>query len=208
VGTFLGAAIFNILGGIPFLPLQTLWLNFSVGLFQNLGLGLGKPREGLMALRPRPKNEPVLGNRLFIWLIINGLLMTVGTLAVIASNAKDANLAHTLGITTFALFNLFFSLETADEDRSLFSGEILRNPPLLKWSGLSVLTIILTPQFGPLQNLLHTKSLTLGQWGVCLLVALSIVVLSEVKKALKIRTLPEAKPNTTPVAPQPSLQAP
>jgi Ca2+-transporting ATPase len=207
VGTFLGAAIFNILGGIPFLPLQTLWLNFSVGLFQNLGLGLGKPREGLMALRPRPKNEPVLGTRMFIWLAINGLLMTVGTLAVLAANSTDADLAHTLGITTFALFNLFFSLETADEDRSLFSGEILRNPQLLKWSGLSVLTIILTPQFGPLQNLLHTKSLTLGHWGVCLLVALSIIVLSEVKKALKIRTLPESTPSTTPVAPQPSLQA-
>ena len=207
VGIFLGAAIFNILGGIPFLPLQTLWLNFSVGLFQNLGLGLGKPREGLMALRPRPKDEPVLGARMYIWLVVNGLLMTVGTLAVIASNSKDANLAHTLGLTTFALFNLFFSLETADEDRSLFSGEILRNPQLLKWSGLSILTIILTPQFGPLQNLLDTKSLTLGQWGVCLLVALSIIVLSEVKKALKIRTVPESTPSTTPVSPQPSLQA-
>jgi Ca2+-transporting ATPase len=144
---------------------------------------------------------------MYIWLVVNGLLMTVGTLAVIASNSKDANLAHTLGLTTFALFNLFFSLETADEDRSLFSGEILRNPQLLKWSGLSILTIILTPQFGPLQNLLDTKSLTLGQWGVCLLVALSIIVLSEVKKALKIRTLPEATPSTTPVSPQPSLQA-
>jgi P-type Ca2+ transporter type 2C len=206
IGVFLGAAIFNILGGIPFLPLQTLWLNFSVGLFQNLGLGLGKPREGLMALRPRPKNEPVLGTRMYIWLIVNGLLMTVGTLAVIGSNSKDANLAHTLGLTTFALFNLFFSLETADEDRSLFSGEILRNPQLLKWSGLSILTIILTPQFGPLQNLLDTKSLTLGQWGVCLLVALSIIVLSEVKKALKIRTVPESKPNTTPPSTQPTLQ--
>jgi Ca2+-transporting ATPase len=207
VGIFLGAAIFNILGGIPFLPLQTLWLNFSVGLFQNLGLGLGKPREGLMALRPRPKNEPVLGTRMYIWLVVNGLLMTVGTLAVIGSNSKDVNLAHTLGLTTFALFNLFFSLETADEDRSLFSGEILRNPQLLKWSGLSILTIILTPQFGPLQNLLDTKSLTLGQWGVCLLVALSIIVLSEVKKALKIRTLPASTPSTAPVSPQPSLGA-
>src|SRR5438034_926798 len=32
VGIFLGAAIFNILGGIPFLPLYTFWLNHSVRL--------------------------------------------------------------------------------------------------------------------------------------------------------------------------------
>ena len=29
IATFLGASIFNILGGIPFLPLQTLWINFT-----------------------------------------------------------------------------------------------------------------------------------------------------------------------------------
>ena len=207
VGVFLGAAIFNVLGGIPFLPLQTLWLNFSVGLFQNLGLGLGKPREGLMALPPRPKTEPVLGRRMMIWLVINGLLMAAGTLAMIAFNSGDAAVAHTVGLTTFALFNLWFSLETSDEDRSLFSGEVLRNPQLLKWSGLSVLTIILTPQFGPLQNLLDTKPLTLGQWGVCILVSLSIVVLSELKKALKIRTLPASKSVASQPSPGPLPQA-
>lgn len=39
--TFLGAAIFNILNGIPFLPLQVLWLNFTVDLFEAIGLGPG-----------------------------------------------------------------------------------------------------------------------------------------------------------------------
>ena len=45
IGTFLGASIFNILGGIPFLPLQTLWINFTVDVFQAIGLGWSKPRE-------------------------------------------------------------------------------------------------------------------------------------------------------------------
>ena len=48
IATFLGASIFNILGGVPFLPLQTLWINFTVDVFQAIGLGYGKPREGLM----------------------------------------------------------------------------------------------------------------------------------------------------------------
>ncbi|HMJ81077.1 MAG TPA: HAD-IC family P-type ATPase, partial [Candidatus Dormibacteraeota bacterium] len=36
--TFLGSSIFNILSGIPFLPLQTLWVNFTTDVFQALGL--------------------------------------------------------------------------------------------------------------------------------------------------------------------------
>src|SRR3954467_5189262 len=37
--TFLGASIFNIVGGVPFLPLQTLWVNFTTQVFQSVGLG-------------------------------------------------------------------------------------------------------------------------------------------------------------------------
>jgi Ca2+-transporting ATPase len=58
--SFLGAAIFNIAGGVPFLPLQTLWINFTTLLFQGLGLGYGQPATGLMARKPRPPDRPIL----------------------------------------------------------------------------------------------------------------------------------------------------
>ena len=60
IATFLGASLLNILGGIPFLPLQTMWLNFTVNVFQAIGLGYGQPREGLMAVPPRPKDQKIL----------------------------------------------------------------------------------------------------------------------------------------------------
>ena len=50
--SFLGASILNIAGGVPFLPLQTLWINFTTLLFQAIGLGYGKPAEGLMERSP------------------------------------------------------------------------------------------------------------------------------------------------------------
>ena len=40
--TFLGAALFNILGGIPFLPFQTLWVNFTVDRFRGHWSGDGR----------------------------------------------------------------------------------------------------------------------------------------------------------------------
>ena len=84
IGTFLGAALLNILGGIPFLPLQTMWLNFTVNVFQAIGLGYGEPREGLMAVPPRPKEQKIIPPRLMRWLVFCGLVMAAGTLGVLA----------------------------------------------------------------------------------------------------------------------------
>ena len=57
-----------------------------------------------------------------------------------------------MGLVTFSFFNLFFSLETADPERTIFSSELLDNPMLLKTTGLSILTIFLATEFGPLQR--------------------------------------------------------
>ena len=82
--SFLGASIFNIAGGVPFLPLQTLWINFTTLLFQAIGLGYGKPADGLMERKPRPPDRPILTRGLLIWLVVVGLVMGGGTLGVIS----------------------------------------------------------------------------------------------------------------------------
>ncbi len=58
--TFLGASILNIASGVPFLPLQILWVNFTTQVFQSIGLGYGAPGEGLMERRPRKPEQPIL----------------------------------------------------------------------------------------------------------------------------------------------------
>ena len=205
IGTFLGAALLNILGGIPFLPLQTMWLNFTVNVFQGLGLGYGKPREGLMGVPPRPKAQKIVPRRLMTWLVAIGLLMAAGTLGVMAwaTNAfpsENSVIAQTMGVTTFALFRMFSSLETADEDESLFSGSILANRPLLIATGLSVATIILATELGFLQKFLGMVSLTGQQWLICIGVSLSLIVVEEARKLLKIRTGDEPAGSTAALA--------
>ena len=66
-------------------------------------------------------------------------------------------------------------------------------------TGLSVLTIILATEFGFLQRLLGTASLTVDQWAICIVVSLSLIVVEEVRKLLKVRTGDE--PAATPSAP-------
>ena len=81
-------------------------------------------------------------------------------LIVWAGDAYDEIVAHTMGLVTFSLFHVFFSLETADEERTIFSSQLLENPTLLKASGLSLLTVFLATTFGPLQRLLDTTELS------------------------------------------------
>ena len=101
--TFLGASIGNIVGGVPFLPLQTLWINFTTLLFQAIGLGYGEAAGGLMERRPRPPDEPILTRDRFAWLVSVGLVMGAGTLGVIswAEQAHTREIAHTMGVVTF-----------------------------------------------------------------------------------------------------------
>ncbi len=123
-----------------------------------------------------------------------------GTLAVIAWASRfpfdGDTVARTMGVTTFSLFRIVSSLETADETRSVFSGYILGNPALLKATGLSIVTIVLATELGILKNVLDMTSLTGEQWLVCIGVALSLIVVEEVKKLLKIST--DAEPVRTP----------
>jgi Ca2+-transporting ATPase len=189
IGTFLGASIFNILGGIPFLPLQTLWINFTIDILQAIGLGYGKPREGLMEEKPRPKDQVILPRPLFLWLVGIGLWMAAGTLGVIvwANDAHGDAVAHTMGLVTFSMFHLFYSLETANAERTLFSSELIENPILLRTSAVSVVTVFLATAFGPLQRLLDTVELSPEQWLVCIVVAASIIVVEEARKLFRRR---------------------
>jgi P-type Ca2+ transporter type 2C len=77
VFTFLGAAIGNVVGGVAFIPLQTLWVNFTTQVFQAIGLGYGAPAERLMERKPRDPQEPILPRSKLLWLALVGAVMGV-----------------------------------------------------------------------------------------------------------------------------------
>ena len=169
---------------MPFLPLQSLWVIFTSQVFLAFGMGYGKPAEGLMGRKPRPPVVPLLPRGLIIWLIGVGVVMGAGTLGVIswAEQARSLEIAHTMGLVTFSLFNLFFSMAVKDERKTVFSLDTFSDRTFGISTGLSVLTIILATVLGPLQRFLETTPLDVQQWLICLCVALSIIVISEIRK--------------------------
>ena len=112
------------------------------------------------------------------WLVTVGLVMGAGTLGVIswAEQVHTEAIAHTMGVVTFSLYALFFSIATKDERRTVFSLDTFADRTFNIATGVSVLTLILATVFGPLQAFLKTTSLDVQQWLICTGVALSVIV--------------------------------
>ncbi|MEV8515091.1 cation-transporting P-type ATPase [Dactylosporangium sp. NPDC051484] len=184
IATFLGASILNIATGVPFLPLQTLWVNFTTQAFQAIGLGYGKPEPDIMRRPPRRADEPLLSTRTLLWLAVVGLVLGVVTLAVIAwsERAYGTGVARTMGLTTFSILNLALSFTVRSDVRSMFSLDTFEDHRFLVTSGMSVIAIILATELGLLQRVLHTVSLNLTQWLVCLVAGVSVIVVTELRK--------------------------
>jgi len=188
--TFLSASIFNIAGGEPLLPLQTLWVSFTTLSIQSIGLGYSKPAAGLMNRPPRPPSRPILTRGLIAWLAFVGLLMAIGTLSVIswADHAHGLAIARTMGMVTFALFNLFFSIESKDERDSAFSLQTFSGKTFLITTSVSLVLLVLSTVLGIFQAVMKTTRLDVRQWLICTAVALAIVAAAEIRKAVRRRT--------------------
>jgi len=186
IAAFLGASIFNIAEGIPLLPLETLWVSFTMLSIQSVGLGYSKPAAGLMDRPPLPPSKPILTRALLGWLALAGLLMAIGTLSVIdwADQAHTLAVARTMGMVTFALFLLLFSIESKDERDSAFSLDTFSDKTFVITSSGSFVLLILSTVLSIFHVVLKTATLDVRQWLICTAVALSIVVAAEIRKAV------------------------
>ncbi|HET9548489.1 MAG TPA: HAD-IC family P-type ATPase [Desertimonas sp.] len=181
---FVGAGIFTIANGTPLLPLQILWINFAIDVLLALGLGFDAPTPGLMKRRPRSPDEPVIAPALGVRLGIAGLLIAIGTLAVVAwgEDRYDLATATTMGLTTISLLHIVAALEWRDPMQTVFTRATIANRRfnLLLLAALA-LTFLATTIDG-LNRLLDTVQLDGDQWRVCLVAVIGYFVLAELAK--------------------------
>jgi Ca2+-transporting ATPase len=99
-----------------------------------------------------------------------------------------------MGMTSFAIANLFYSFCERDEVDSVFSLDVLRDRKFLMFSGMSVIAIILAPQLDLLNRILKTTPLTVHQWLICIVPALAVVIATEIRKLVLRRRETGASP--------------
>lgn len=182
IASYLGAALFLTLGGVPFSPLVVLWINFLVQVPIALALGFDKPLPGLMDRKPRPLNQPVLTRAQWARLIFIGLLVALGTLYLeMAYEPVSFAVAATMGFVVFSLFNIVIGLSSRSETETLFRVENFTDRRQLGLYGLSLLSIVVPVELG-FPRFLGLERLTGDQWLLCVVVAIALLLVYEVIK--------------------------
>ena len=183
IATYLLAAIFLVLGGIPFTPLVVLWINFLIQVPIAITLGFGKAVPGLMERKPRPLRQPILSRAQWIRITFMGLLMAIATVAMEAVYESDGvATAATMGFVVFSLFNIVLGPMSRSETASIFNRETVSESRQLVLIGAAFLLTVLPTQLEFLKGWLGLTGLTGNQWLIALGLALALVLIDELVK--------------------------
>ncbi len=204
--SYLGAAIFTILGGVPFAPLVVLWINFLVQVPIAIALGFGSPQPGLMAHKPRPLSQPVLSRSQWVRVVITGILIAVCTLYLEATfESIDRAVAATIGFAVFSLFNVAIGLGCRSETETVFSRDTISDRRQFGLYALAILLTVLPTELNITERILGLVPLTGQQWLICFAFAFALLLVDEVIKWF-LRRSRRAENNVTSSEPANSSQ--
>ncbi len=89
VATFLVATILDIAGGMPFTPIQILWINFLIDTPLGIALGFDAESPGIMERLPRPKSQSILTRGVIVTAVLVGLFMAIWLIGLIRFGIED-----------------------------------------------------------------------------------------------------------------------
>ena len=194
LSTTVGAILtvfFAPLAGLPepFTPLQILWVAMIMDGPPAVSLALDAARPGLMEESPRPRDEAILPFPRVVKIMMFGITMMVGTLAVLYYGLRNGHKSRalTLAFTTFVLFQFFNVFNARVEEGSAFNPRFFDNP--LLWGSLVTVLMLqlLVTSWPPAEGVFNVTALSLVIGCSPLAVASSILLFEETRKlALRI----------------------
>ena len=182
---------------LPLLAAQLLWINLVTDGPPALALGVDPKDRDVMMRRPRRHGSGILLNEDWVRLVCVGLLMMVGTVAVLdayypggmftlfatgtAPNAYDEAHARTMAFTTLMMYQLFDVYNCRSRRRSAFNG-FFENKWLPVAIAFALGTHVLVVYVPFLQAAFHTVPLSRSDWVVATAVSASLLVAMEIAK--------------------------
>ena len=184
--TLLSALILFTIDGLIITPVQILWINLVTDGILDISLAMEPKEKEVMEEPPRKQNERIINKEILFNILIVAVVMAVGTLSMY-QNTINANplIAQTVVFTTLAMFQVFNALNCRSRTQSIFKMKFFGNPYLLAGIAGSILLQIGAIYLPFMQQALETTPLTLGNWGLIVLVTSSIVVVDEIRKLIQ-----------------------
>jgi Ca2+-transporting ATPase len=190
----------------PLLATQILWINLLTDAGPALALGIEPADPDVMRRPPRDPQTGVITSPMWVDIVVSGVIMALGTLAVMdwslaggLINGAAGELAYgqTMAFTTLVCFQLFNALNSRFFDKSVFSnvgGNLWLWGAILVSLALQVLVVYLPF----LQEPFGTVPLALTDWLICLGAGSTILWFGEVEKLITRgrRYAPRTVPST------------
>jgi Ca2+-transporting ATPase len=188
---------------LPVRPTQLLWINLVAAVTLALPLAFEAHERNVMRRPPRSAREPILSALVLRRTAIAAVLMTAGAVGLflwewrrglaegMASGAALAE-AQTIAVTTVIFFQILYMLESRALHGSLFSMGIRANPAVVPGVA-AVLALQALFVYAPVMHrVFGTRPLDPGDVGRAALVALVVLPVMAVEKAMSRRGAPRA----------------
>src|SRR6266545_4298625 len=173
----------------PLLATQILWINLLTDTAPALAMGFDPEIDDVMSRPPRLVHERVIDARMWVGVLVIGVVMAAVTLLTIdlylpgglIEGDRSLDNARTAGFTVLVLAQLFNSLNARSETVSAFH-RLFVNPWLWAAIALSVLLQVAVVHLPLLNTAFGTTALTPQQWLVCTTMASAVLWASELRK--------------------------
>ena len=174
---------------LPLLATQILWINLVTDGAPALALGADPASPDLMTRSPRAAGAGVIDRGMGYGIVITGLVMAAGTLAVLDASmpggfiAGAGSLAYgrTMTFTTLVIFQIFNAFNCRSDERSAFDG-LFANRWLWAATVASLALHVLVIYVPVLRTAFSTVPLSGGDWLLATAVASSVLWVSEAIK--------------------------
>jgi Ca2+-transporting ATPase len=196
---FLGVVLAGVIGlsqgegtlVLPLLATQILWINLLTDSTPALAMGVDAETEDVMSSPPRSIDERVIDGQMWAGVFLLGLVMAVATLFTIdlflpggvVDGSESLDNARTAGFTVLVLAQLFNAFNARSETRSAFH-RLFTNSWLWAALALSATLQVAVVSVPFLNEAFSTTPLSMQQWLVCVVMASSVLWVSELRKVV------------------------
>lgn len=183
----------TLLGFTIMKPIHILWINLITDCFPALALGMEKGEKDLMQRKPRSSKDGIFSGGVGIDVAYQGVMVTIVTLAAFYIghymesgrwefvNSPDG---MTMAFLTMSMAEIFHSFNMRSQRGSIFR----MNTQNIVLIGAALISFVLTTAviYVPfLSNIFDFEHISLAEYGIAMLLALSVIPIVETVKAIQ-----------------------
>ncbi|MBZ9622527.1 cation-translocating P-type ATPase [Clostridium sp. FP2] len=173
---------------MPFAPVHLLFINLVTDSLPAIAIGLEPHNKNIMNEKPRDINSPILNKSFSIEVLIEGLIIALGTMTAfhIGLSTGDTTTSSTMAFATLCFSRLLHGFNSRSQE-SIFRIGVFSNKYLWIATILGYLLLEFVLSFKPLMGVFEVAALTINQRAIVYGLSLMPLILIQTYKLLFVK---------------------